>query len=285
MEGPAAVVLVGASILASETRAVSASSSSSAAEAQTGACTTGPEFHIPLLDEFYLRCLQEDPTDEAGAWSTGDGPYCSVLGSLQGPPVRLTPSLEPVGIVDQLTAASVGDHTGIPMGAVVAYRLHLQVSRAEGAPQVWTGTQAPAAAAAQRTSAVPAAGEAGPEEECSGGVLRADSPRPRGAEEQTGGRGGWSGQRSSRRPRVRAFTLVKDLSRVGLLARDSREACPICLVGIRSGELARTLPCFHMLHNACSRRYFRTRGVPPNCPVCRSSVVPPTKEDAGEDEA
>jgi len=279
MEGHAAVELVGTSDLASETLDVSASSSSSAAEAQTWACTAGPDFHIPGLDAFYLRCVQEDGTDEAEPWGTGDLPYrsilgtCNILGTWQGPRVRVLPSPALGGIVDQLTAASVAGHTGIPVAAMGVFCLRLPLSHIAVAPQVWTGTQAPAAAAAQRPPGAPA-GEAGPVEGRSGGIPRADSPRPRGAEEPTGGCGGWSGQRPGRRPRVQAITLVQDLSRVGLLARDSLQACPICLVGIRSGELARTLPCFHMMHNACSRRYFRTWGVPPNCPVCRSSIAP-----------
>jgi len=267
MEDHAAVERVGASDLASETRAISVSSSSWAVEAQAGACTAGPDFHIPLLDEFYLQCVQEEATAEPKAWGTGDLPYWSTLGNVHCPQVRVTASLTPMGIVGQVT--TVAGHAGGPVGAMGAFRLHLRMSRA----------------AAQPPPAAPATGEAGPEEERSGGAPRVDAPGQRGAEEPMGGRAGWSGQRPGRRPRVRAFALVKPLSRVAFLARDSREACPICLAGIRSGELARTLPCFHMLHDTCSVRYFRTRGVPPNCPVCRSPIAPPAKKDAGKEEA
>mmetsp|Transcript_26173 Transcript_26173/g.59585 ORF Transcript_26173/g.59585 Transcript_26173/m.59585 type:complete len:260 (-) Transcript_26173:181-960(-) len=78
--------------------------------------------------------------------------------------------------------------------------------------------------------------------------------------------------RRRQRQRIRAFTLIKPCSRVSALESDSQQSCPVCLESLRSGQRVRTLPCFHMLHNNCSVRYYRTRGVLPSCPVCRWGV-------------
>uniref|UniRef100_A0A7S0FA63 RING-type domain-containing protein n=1 Tax=Pyrodinium bahamense TaxID=73915 RepID=A0A7S0FA63_9DINO len=251
MEGHAAAELIGSFDVGSDF--------SCAPEAQCGACVAGPDFHVPVLSEFYRRCLQE-PADEPEGWSTGDIPYRNTFGNI--PQVRVTATVTPMGVAGQPITGSMAGHTGTSMGAVGAFCLHLRLSRTDGAPQLRTGVQA--------------GSDSGP---------RVEFLRLQGAGEPAGDRVGRPRQRPCRQPRFRAFTLVKAHSRVGILVQDSQEACSICLEGIHAGELARTLPCFHMLHSACSRQYFRTRGALPSCPVCRCSIAPSTTRNAGENEA
>lgn len=251
---------------ATASESCSASSSSCAMEAGSGACTTGLGFHMPMLDGFHMRCLREDPTDEPESWSTGDLPCRGIFGNLD-PRVHITPNFVPTGIVGQSTTHSTAGRAGTTAWVAGVLVLQVGTGRAEGAPSAEVGTQG-----------APAALEVGLEGQGSGGGPAVDAPSSGGAGEPTGGRAGWSGRRPCRQPRLRAFTLVKAYSRVGILVQSSPEACPVCLQGIRSGELARTLPCFHMLHNICSKRYFRTRGVLPTCPVCRLPIAPDARE-------
>lgn len=54
--------------------------------------------------------------------------------------------------------------------------------------------------------------------------------------------------------------------------------CAVCLDGLESGDLQRTLPCGHTFHAACIDRWFmqmcdaRYGGAPPACPVCKQTV-------------
>lgn len=67
-----------------------------------------------------------------------------------------------------------------------------------------------------------------------------------------------------------AFALVKSCSRVDVLTRDTLDTCTVCLENLQKGQWVRTMPCFHRLHDKCSAKYFRSRGILPLCPVCRS---------------
>lgn len=81
------------------------------------------------------------------------------------------------------------------------------------------------------------------------------------------------GSRRGRRSRRRwplSFALVRSCSRADNLTRDLSEPCTVCLEDLRAGQRVRTFPCFHRLHDRCSAKYFRTPGILPLCPVCRS---------------
>jgi hypothetical protein len=57
------------------------------------------------------------------------------------------------------------------------------------------------------------------------------------------------------------------------LRRTPAEACTICLDNFRRMQPVRSLPCSHILHDWCCRKYFRTAGVKPLCPVCRFDMA------------
>lgn len=69
------------------------------------------------------------------------------------------------------------------------------------------------------------------------------------------------------------LALVLRRSRRVLLAETQAERCPICLEGLRKGQRAQTLPCFHQMHRRCCAKYFKSWGVKPQCPVCRFSLA------------
>eukprot|EP00440_Ansanella_granifera_P040088 gb/GFBE01043484.1/.p1 GENE.gb/GFBE01043484.1/~~gb/GFBE01043484.1/.p1 ORF type:complete len:207 (+),score=41.03 gb/GFBE01043484.1/:1-621(+) len=70
------------------------------------------------------------------------------------------------------------------------------------------------------------------------------------------------------------FSIVKSCSRVGRIPRGTEAGrCPICLDKLADGQRARTLPCFHLLHDQCSAKYFKADGVRPCCPVCREEFA------------
>jgi len=195
MEGPATAEFVGASDVVLEPRAVNLSSCSCAVEAHSGDCTAGRDFHMPVLDKFCLRCLQEELTDKPEAWNAGEFPYCGIFGNLHRSPVGMPASLAPMGIIRQPTTCSTAGHVGTTMEAMGVFRLSFHLSHTD-APY------ALAAAAAQRraevVSVAPATREAGPVgDEGSGNAPSVDF-HLRGAAGPAGGRDGWSGQRSCR---------------------------------------------------------------------------------------
>mmetsp|Transcript_50378 Transcript_50378/g.90479 ORF Transcript_50378/g.90479 Transcript_50378/m.90479 type:complete len:371 (+) Transcript_50378:52-1164(+) len=67
-----------------------------------------------------------------------------------------------------------------------------------------------------------------------------------------------------------SFEIIRRVSRcdkISVLPKE--ESCPICLEEFDVGQKSRMLPCFHCLHDRCAKRYFRSAGVQPVCPLCR----------------
>lgn len=98
----------------------------------------------------------------------------------------------------------------------------------------------------------------------------ADSPRSfrgHGSEQQNVE---WPQEPSAKaKGKPRTFDLVRLCSRVDMLEQAAHDSCPVCLDQVATGQFARTLPCFHILHERCAARYFRTKDVRPVCPMCR----------------
>jgi hypothetical protein len=66
-----------------------------------------------------------------------------------------------------------------------------------------------------------------------------------------------------------ALKVVQRRSHRTKLKETQSETCTICLENFRRAQLVRRLPCGHVLHDWCCRKYFKTAGVKPLCPVCR----------------
>mmetsp|Transcript_100591 Transcript_100591/g.300141 ORF Transcript_100591/g.300141 Transcript_100591/m.300141 type:complete len:364 (-) Transcript_100591:65-1156(-) len=79
-------------------------------------------------------------------------------------------------------------------------------------------------------------------------------------------------RRRRRRRGKSCLQLVCSYAVAGRLQAPTEDKCTICLEDMEVGQKVRTLPCFHMLHEACSTRYFSASGVSPLCPVCRAQV-------------
>eukprot|EP00931_Biecheleriopsis_adriatica_P116690 TRINITY_DN9229_c0_g1_i1.p1 TRINITY_DN9229_c0_g1~~TRINITY_DN9229_c0_g1_i1.p1 ORF type:complete len:269 (-),score=55.18 TRINITY_DN9229_c0_g1_i1:83-889(-) len=68
-------------------------------------------------------------------------------------------------------------------------------------------------------------------------------------------------------------------TRVDTIDRHAKlQTCPVCLDELQEGETARTLPCFHQLHDSCAQQYFGAPGVKPVCPLCRLDMRSPLGE-------
>mmetsp|Transcript_15985 Transcript_15985/g.39998 ORF Transcript_15985/g.39998 Transcript_15985/m.39998 type:complete len:140 (+) Transcript_15985:132-551(+) len=75
----------------------------------------------------------------------------------------------------------------------------------------------------------------------------------------------------------RAVQKLRECCSVHLMESDGcqaqeRQVCPICFETLSIGQVAWRLPCFHLLHHACARKYFGMRGTKSACPICRGEV-------------
>mmetsp|Transcript_90390 Transcript_90390/g.286412 ORF Transcript_90390/g.286412 Transcript_90390/m.286412 type:complete len:242 (+) Transcript_90390:115-840(+) len=236
---------------------------------------TGP--HIAICEGFFQRCLETQVAAPSEAWSTGGVSFRNVLDCSGGSGATHTTAptvswhllphrpdgseARPSAGAMQVQNHDIAGHDGIQFGnysVVLCLGVDLAdttLRTGEGSEQVAGGT------AAQR------AAEAGSQEGGSG----------------TGAAPGQRRRTMPRRPRRRALNLVKSHSCVAALERGAKEVCPICLDVPTPGQMVRTLPCFHMMHDACSIRYFRTRGVAPTCPVCRCDFAHALEGEEKED--
>jgi hypothetical protein len=85
--------------------------------------------------------------------------------------------------------------------------------------------------------------------------------------------------------RVDYLEMVLGCSSKETLQETTEDSCPICLEGFLKSQEVLKLPCSHGMHVECCKRFFKTSGVKPLCPICRFDMSSVTSNQIQQKEA